>query len=435
MKKTIMIKNLDCANCAAKLESKINKIKKVDNAVVNFLTQKIIVEAKEEDFDIAKYSEEVKAKYEKQEDLIEVENEKAGTIYKALTGEFLYIDRFSYDEYKAQFENQIKLQNEKITKCNTLIDEYEKTLKEKNAELEKCKLEYKEAYNSLGFETEAEYKEKVLDEATCKEISKEIQEYNKNVIENKTKISELAEVVKDKKKVDLEQDKQQLEEMVKELKTKKQIQIKEKSNLQNNKKIASLLKENAEKLMIQIEKYLNYDELYKTASGTLTGKRRIEFEQYVQATYFDMIIIEANKRLAIMSDNRYLLIRKESSEKIKDKIGLDLDVIDNYNGKKRDVKSLSGGESFKAALALALGVSDVIQSYSGGVVVDTLFIDEGFGSLDMESREQAINTLNLLSDNNKLIGIISHVTELKERIDKKIIIEKSAEGSKVRFEV
>lgn len=422
----------------AKIEakSKENDKNKQKITEINATLETLINEIKkEEDFDIAKYSEEVKAKYEKQEDLIEVENEKAGTIYKALTGEFLYIDRFSYDEYKAQFENQIKLQNEKITKCNTLIDEYEKTLKEKNAELEKCKLEYKEAYNSLGFETEAEYKEKVLDEATCKEISKEIQEYNKNVIENKTKISELAEVVKDKKKVDLEQDKQQLEEMVKELKTKKQIQIKEKSNLQNNKKIASLLKENAEKLMIQIEKYLNYDELYKTASGTLTGKRRIEFEQYVQATYFDMIIIEANKRLAIMSDNRYLLIRKESSEKIKDKIGLDLDVIDNYNGKKRDVKSLSGGESFKAALALALGVSDVIQSYSGGVVVDTLFIDEGFGSLDMESREQAINTLNLLSDNNKLIGIISHVTELKERIDKKIIIEKSAEGSKVRFEV
>lgn len=417
-------------------KSKENDKNKQKITEINATLETLINEIKkEEDFDIAKYSKEVREKYEKQEDLIEVENEKAGTIYKVLTGEFLYIDRFSYDEYKAEFENQIKLQCEKITKCNTLIAEYEKTLKEKNAELEKYKLEYKDAYNSLGFETEAEYKEKVLDETTCKDISKEIQEYNKNVIENKTKISELAEAVKDKKIVDLEQDKQQLGEMVKELKTKKQTQIKEKSNLQNNKKIASLLKENAEKLMIQIEKYLNYDELYKTASGTLTGKRRIEFEQYVQATYFDMIIIEANKRLAIMSDNRYLLIRKESSEKIKDKIGLDLDVIDNYNGKKRDVKSLSGGESFKAALALALGVSDVIQSYSGGVVVDTLFIDEGFGSLDMESREQAINTLNLLSDNNKLIGIISHVTELKERIDKKIIIEKSAEGSKVRFEV
>ena len=112
-----------------------------------------------------------------------------------------------------------------------------------------------------------------------------------------------------------------------------------------------------------------------------------------------------------------------------------MEVIDNYSGKKRDVKSLSGGESFKAALSLALGLSDVIQSYSGGIVVDTMFIDEAFGSLDDESREQAINTLNQLTDNNKLIGIISHVTELKERIDKKIIITKSQEGSNINIEL
>jgi exonuclease SbcC len=148
-----------------------------------------------------------------------------------------------------------------------------------------------------------------------------------------------------------------------------------------------------------------------------------------------MVIIEANKRLLKMTDNRFRLVRKENSLKISDRLGLDLEVIDYYNGKQRDVKSLSGGEAFKAALSLALGLSDIIQNYSGGVVIETLFIDEGFGSLDTESREQAINTLNQLSNNNKLIGIISHVTELKERIDKKIIITKSQVGSKVKIEV
>ena len=148
-----------------------------------------------------------------------------------------------------------------------------------------------------------------------------------------------------------------------------------------------------------------------------------------------MILVEANKRLVKMTGDRFRLIRKTKATKLNQNMGLDLEVFDNYTGKQRDVKSLSGGESFKAALSLSLGVSDVIQSYSGGVVVDTLFIDEGFGSLDTESRDQAINTLNLLTDNNKLIGIISHVTELKERIDKKIIIEKTSNGSEIRFEV
>ena len=133
----------------------------------------------------------------------------------------------------------------------------------------------------------------------------------------------------------------------------------------SNKEIFKSLSSNSKELLKQTELFVTLEDLYKTASGTLTGKRRIEFEQYVQAAYFDMILIEANKRLVKMTGNRFELVRKENSIKISDKIGLDLEVIDNYTGKRRDVKSLSGGESFKAALSLSLGVSDVIQSYSG----------------------------------------------------------------------
>ena len=241
-------------------------------------------------------------------------------------------------------------------------------------------------------------------------------------------------MLKDKEKVDLEKDKEELQNLTIELAKRKEQYIYINSKFTMNKLVLENLSSDAEEVKKQIDLYTILEELYRTASGTLSGKKKIEFEQYVQAAYFDMILVEANKRLVKMTSSRFELVRKENAAKLSDKIGLDLEVIDNYTGKRRDVKSLSGGESFKAALSLSLGVSDVIQSYSGGVVVDTLFIDEGFGSLDVESREQAINTLNMLTDNNKLIGIISHVTELKERIDKKIIIRKTAEGSKVSFE-
>ena len=128
-----------------------------------------------------------------------------------------------------------------------------------------------------------------------------------------------------------------------------------------------------------------------------------------------------------MSDGQYELKRREEGEK-KSKSGLDLDVVDHYNGTERDVRTLSGGESFKASLSLALGLSDEIQSSAGGVKLDTMFVDEGFGSLDEESLRKAIDTLMSLADGNRLIGIISHVSELKERIDKQIVIKKQTNG-------
>ena len=168
-----------------------------------------------------------------------------------------------------------------------------------------------------------------------------------------------------------------------------------------------------------------------TANGNIVGKNKLEFEQYVQASYFDKVIENANQRFSYMTEDRYMLMRKDESMKISDKLGLELEVMDFYTGKKRDIKSLSGGESFKAALSLSLGMSDTIQMYSGGIVVEAMFIDEGFGSLDIESLEAAMNAIVSLSKDNRMIGIISHVTELKSRIDKKIVIEKSNMGSKV----
>lgn len=169
--------------------------------------------------------------------------------------------------------------------------------------------------------------------------------------------------------------------------------------------------------------------LSATANGTLSGKEKIMLETYIQATYFDRIIARANTRFMIMSGGQYELVRRKTADSIGKKSGLELDVIDHYNGSVRSVKTLSGGESFKASLSLALGLSDEIQSYAGGIQLDTMFVDEGFGSLDEESLHQAINALYSLSEGNRLVGIISHVAELKEKIDKQLIVTKDKTGS------
>ena len=160
----------------------------------------------------------------------------------------------------------------------------------------------------------------------------------------------------------------------------------------------------------------------------LSGKQHIKLEQYVQAMYFNEVLDAANIRLNSMSFGQYELLRREGTGE-KRITGLELDVFDNYTGRSRSVKSLSGGESFKAALALAFGLSDVIQARSGGMQIDTLFIDEGFGTLDDESLTSVMRTLDGLSGGDRLIGIISHVPQLKEQIEKQIIVKKTKTGS------
>lgn len=174
--------------------------------------------------------------------------------------------------------------------------------------------------------------------------------------------------------------------------------------------------------------------LSNTANGQLTGKEKITLETYIQMTYFDRIIRRANLRLLEMTQQQYELKRSTEAENLRSQSGLELDVIDHYNGSIRSVKTLSGGESFKASLCLALGLSDEIQSASGGVKLDTMFVDEGFGSLDEESLSQAIHTLKGLTEGNRLVGIISHVGELKRRIDRQILVTKEREvGSKAEI--
>lgn len=175
--------------------------------------------------------------------------------------------------------------------------------------------------------------------------------------------------------------------------------------------------------------------LSDTANGSIKCKERIMLETYIQTTYFDRIVARANVRLMKMTGGQYDLKRRKAAEDMRSQSGLELDVIDHYNGTERSVKTLSGGESFKASLALALGLSDEVQM-STGIQLDTLFVDEGFGSLDPESLNQAYNTLAGLTEGNRLVGIISHVAELKERIDKQIVVTKEkCGGSKAEIHI
>lgn len=202
--------------------------------------------------------------------------------------------------------------------------------------------------------------------------------------------------------------------------------------LDTMKRVIRGLKEKLEQWEKVQEEYGIMKGLENTAAGN--NKKRLVFEQYVLTGYFDEILEAANLRFEKMTGNRFLLERVLEVGDGRTKDNLEIAVFDRYTGKSRSVKTLSGGEAFKASLSLSLGLSDVIQQNRGGIQVETLFVDEGFGALDGESLDQAVKALYSLVEHDRMIGIISHVPELKERIPGKIFVEKSVKGSKIIME-
>lgn len=197
--------------------------------------------------------------------------------------------------------------------------------------------------------------------------------------------------------------------------------------LTSNKNAAANISSTATRLAELEQRYAWMKALSDTANGTVSGKQKIELETYIQGAFFDQILLRANIRLEKMSGGQYDLKRRAVADNLKSQAGLELDIIDHINASERSVNTLSGGESFLASLALALGLSDQVQM-STGIRLDTLFVDEGFGSLDPEALSKAYSTLASLTEGNRLVGIISHVAELKERIDKQIVVTKNRDG-------
>lgn len=296
---------------------------------------------------------------------------------------------------------------------------------------EKAYQTYLDQLKTSGFTTEEDYHNALRSESEMKLLKDSITKYQEELQLIKQTMQRLSKETEGKAEQNIElfhQQRLKYETRKQEIEHELTGFI---GRLRSNESTAKSLEDVIQRSKKEQEEYLLISNLSKTANGELSGKQKLAFEQYVQGFYFNQILREANKRLKLMTNHRYELFRKEEASDYRSQTGLDINVMDNYTGRMRSVKSLSGGESFKASLALALGLSDVIQSYAGGVEIDTLFIDEGFGSLDAESLEQAIHILTGLASGNRLIGIISHVSELKERIDRQILIKKSNVGSRL----
>ncbi len=241
-------------------------------------------------------------------------------------------------------------------------------------------------------------------------------------------IQELNHLLESGESVDVQAQQRRSEELARQRSEAAQAQKVVHARLVTNETALRKMEEKAADLEKLEKRYTWVRTLSNTVNGNLSGKEKIALETYIQMTFFDRILQRANVRLLVMSGGQYELKRRREAENNRSQSGLELDVIDHYNGSERSVKSLSGGESFKASLSLALGLSDEVQSAAGGIQLDTMFVDEGFGSLDEESLQQAIRALTGLTEGKRLVGIISHVAELKEKIDKQIVVTKEKSG-------
>ena len=383
--------------------------------------EKISVFAKKCEFENAmnvmkEVSEKLKILLDENEEKIKVVNEQVKEkekIEKDLPKLKVNLEEFNLrltelSKEQVLFENEVKNKTELIEKLKKGLDFEDKTKANNHlTALKNSRDKMVENYNNSKKEFE-KVKSK-FDELTgsIKALSERIQKLKS--VDKESEVEKLNSLIQEKNVLD-----EQLSQL--------DIRVATNKNVINN-----ITKQS--KVLIETEKKFEcVKSLSDTANGKLVGKDRIMFETYVQMTYFDNIINRANTRLMMMSNGQYELIRSEFAEDKKSQSGLELNVIDHYNGSQRSVKTLSGGEAFKASLSLALGLSDEIMSSCGGIKIDTMFVDEGFGSLDEQSLSQAITALLKLSQSNRLVGIISHVAELKQRIDKMIIVKKDKSG-------
>lgn len=292
---------------------------------------------------------------------------------------------------------------------------------------------WRDALGDEGFDSEAAYRAALVAPEEENAMTARITRYESALSAAEAALASLAELWEGKQPVDGES----LRARVEDLRARSEALLRQEKDMQahlsNDSRLLPQLKRAVDEVEERLKDFGVLDDLYRTASGNVRGARKIPLENYLLQYYFRRVIIAANVRLARMSDGRFSLCQKQE-EGLGGKAGLALDVLDRHTGKVRDVGTLSGGESFLASLAMALGFADVVQARRGGVQLDTLFIDEGFGTLDEETLLRALAVLKELAGGRRLVGVISHVAALKECISKKIEVRAApAGGSTVRI--
>ena len=335
-------------------------------------------------------------------------------------------------------EQEIERKRQKVSELaeamNTLKgqklaeEENQKTAKKLAAKTEK---EYAKLLEKSGFVSEETYHLAILPERSRSKLEREEKEYESQCLRQQSEQKLLEKQVSGKTYTDTTELNEQLKAEKQALKEAEKTYMELHTAYENDRSVlqnCAVYLEKGKKLESEDQVIKS---LSKTANGRLSGSAKIDFETYIQRQYFKQIIHEANKRLLTMSNHQFILkLKEEANTGRKTNEGLDLSVYSLVTDSERDVKTLSGGESFLAALAMALGLSDIVERSAGAIHPDMMFIDEGFGSLDAQWRQQAIEVLGELAGDSRMVGIISHVTELKEQIDRKLVVSRTDKGSR-----
>lgn len=383
--------------------------------------------------------EKVQAEYQKTRAALAAEEAALGENPPDLKAVKLHLSRLEKElESSRKGIEKARAEHRKCSEENRRKAGQLESLRRQSAEtlkrLEEEKKAFYEEIKSRNFNDNEEYRQAVQWIQEWKKKEQKVKTYDSEMLRCRTQIETLEKQIGDRKRASTEPDEIRQRELGSTLREIRKKSMDLHGRNETNKSAYENLKKYFETQAELRRRYEIISNLSRTANGNLSGSAKLDFETYIQRRYFRKIIQAANRRLARMTSNGFILqcrdIRALSSQ---GQAGLDLDVYDMVSNSIRDVKSLSGGESFMAALSMALGLADIVQNTAGAVNLETMFVDEGFGSLDDEARERAIRILKELAGEKDLVGIISHVNELKEQIDWKLNVIKTEQGSRTEW--